>query len=180
MSVWVWVALGLGALLLLAATAAVAVFGWRAYQRRITLRLLGRTEAIEAAGAALTDVVERLSRESDAELEHFASDINSPERRAMHEVANRAEMLYHELDRMPLPKKLIPAGEAMADAAYVVAEQAACVRDEHTGLEALEDLGSVDLAVARDYTRSARAAIVAACEECGVEETALYGGGLYL
>lgn len=180
MSVWAWIALGVGALLLVAATVAVAILGWRAYERRIALRLLGRAEAIEAASAALVDTVERLAASSDEELEAFADDVDSVERRTLHEVANRADMLQHELDWMPLPKKFVPAGEALADAAHVIATQAACVRDEHRGVEALGDLGSIDLGAVREYTRNGRALLTVACEDSGIEDTALYGGGLYL
>lgn len=180
MSVWAWIALGVGALLLAAATAAVAILGWRAYQRRMVLRLSGRAEAIEAASGALIDAVERLAGSSDEELEAFADDVDAAERRALHEVANRADMLHHELDRMPLPKKFVSVGEALADAAYVVAIQAASVRDEHVGLDALEDLGSIDLSAVRSYTRNGRALLSAACKANGIEDTTIYGGGLYL
>ncbi len=180
MPAWALIALGAGLMLLVAAAVAVAILGWRTYVSRTMLRLVGRSEAIFAAADALIDTVERLSEASDEEIELFADDPESIERRALAEVRSRANILATELDHMPLPRKLVATAEALADAAYLVCRQADIVEDDDTGLKALEALGSIDLGSVRAYTQKARSVMRQACDECGVDDTAVYGGGLYL
>jgi len=170
----------LGALLLIGALVAAGWFGWHAYERRVLLRLLARAEAVDAAVQALDDTMERLSVAGDDELEAFANDPDSVERRALHEVADRAEILREEFDTMRIPPAERPLAEALADAAYLVAREAGCVADADLGEKALERLSSMDLSSVRAYTRQARTRLVAACTAAGLEDTAVYGGGLYL
>jgi len=178
--VWAAILIGVGIFLVMAALAVGGFFAWQAYQRRVLLTLLGRTEAIESVASALIDVISRLAQASDDELEEFVSDTESTERRALHEVASRARMLADELDTMPLPKSLVQLTEALGDAAYLVASEAARVTDDRCGAAALEDLAGIDLGLVRGYTRQARYRLTEACERHGMEETSVYGGGLYL
>jgi len=178
--VWAVIALVVGIALLLAATAAAVWFGWRAYERRLLLRLVGRLEALEATAQALVDAIGRLSEAPDDELEAFAADTGAAERRVLAEVRSRAHILHEELDHMPLPSRLVPVAEAMADAAFVVAREAGCIADTDSGEEALEKLSSIDLGVVIGYTAQARTKLAALCAVCGLQETAVYGGGLYL
>lgn len=180
MPVWAWVAIVAGALLLTAASVAVGVFAWRAYERRVLLRLVVRTEAAEAAAAALLEAVSRLAASSDEDLETFAEDPDSIERRALADVRSRGSLIASELDHMPLPRRLIPVAESIADAAVVVAEEAGRVTDDARSTAALEQVSSIDLARVRGYSKRARAVLAGACEACGLDETAVYGGGLYL
>lgn len=180
MSVWAWVAIGIGAVLLVAATAALVVFAWRAYERRLLLRLVVRTEAVEAAAGALNETLTRLSEASDDELSAFADDPDAVERRVLHEVANRGNMVATELDHMPLPSRLIPLAEAVADAGVAVCEEAGRVGETAVGDESLEQLALMDLGRVRAYTKKARHMLSEVCEVCGLDETAIYGGGLYL
>lgn len=179
MPIWAWIAIAGGVLVLVAALLAV-VFGRRAYERRLLLRLVVRTEAVEAASSALVDSVGHLSAASDEEIEVFADEVDSVGRKVFSEVHERARMIAEEMDRVPMPKRLVPAAEAVADAAFMVAEQAGKVDGELTGTEALDALSSVDLAEVRRYTQKARVLVTGACEVCGLDETAVYGGGLYL
>jgi len=178
--VWAVIALVVGVALLVAATAAAGWFGWRAYERRQLLRLVGRLEALEATAQALVDAIGRLSQAPDDELEAFAADSGAPERKVLAEVRSRARLLHDELDHMPLPGRLVPVAEAIADAAFVVAREAGCIADTEVGHEALEKLSGIDLGVVIGYTAQARIRLRAMCAACGLEETAVYGGGLYL
>lgn len=180
MPVWAWIAVVAGVLLLAGAGTALAVFGWRAYERRLLLRLVVRTEAVEAASSALSDALTRLANASDDDLLAFAQDPDSVERRVLHEVASRGNILAGELDRMPLPGRLVAAAEALADAAFVVCEEASRVTDESESGDSLEQLTSMNLSRVREYTRKARHVLSGVCEACGFDETAVYGGGLYL
>jgi len=177
---WAVIALVVGVVLLVGATAAAIWFGWRSYERRQLLRLIGRLEALEAAAQALVDAMGRLSESADDELEAFAADSGSPERRVLVEVGSRAHMLHDELDHMPLPRRLVPVAEGIADAAFVVAREAGCVTDADVGDTALEKLSRIDLAAVIGYTAQARTRLGAMCAVCGLQETAVYGGGLYL
>lgn len=180
MPLWAWIAIAAAVLLLAGATFAAAVLGMRAVRRRVLLRLVVRAEAVEATGKALEDSVRRLATADDIELELFADDPDSPERRIMAELAGRAHLLADELDRMAVPGSLVDVAESLADAAYLVSEQAERVREEDRGPEAFDRLGEIDLALVRSYAEKARLRVLNACDVCGLEETAVYGGGLYL
>lgn len=181
MPVWGWIAIGAGGVLLLAAAAIAAVYGWRELERRYLLRLVTRREAIDAVRQALDDTVSRLAQGSDEMLSHFADDPDAGERRALHEVASRARMLADELEVMSLPKKLIPAADALADTAYVIGREAGKVHDDCIGHSAFDALGSIDLSEVAALYAAATLEVQHVCEVCGLQDdAAVYGGGLYL
>jgi len=180
MPVWGWIAIGLGVALLLAACAAAAYLGWRALERRYLLQLVSRREAVDVARQGLEDSLLRLAEGTDAQLRLFADDPDSIERRALHEVGSRARMLADELDTMTLPKPLVPAADALGDAAYVIGREAGKIEDDLVGDAALEALGTIDLTQIAEVHRQALAVVAQVCEECGFEDEAIYGGGLYL
>ena len=177
---WAVFAIVLGVLLVLAACAAAGWFGWQYLERRILLRLLVRAEAVEAAVQALEDTVGRLDSAGKAELSAFADDPDSSERRALHEVQSRAQLLQEELDQMPLPRSVVPLAESLADAAYLTALEAGCITDRDTGKAAVKKLKSLDLESVRAYVAQAHARVSTTCAALGLEDTAVYGGGLYL
>lgn len=178
--VWAVIGIVVGVLLTAAALAAAGFFGWHAYRRRLLLRLVVKAEAVDALVAALVDTITRLSEASDEDLERFASDTESGERRALHEIAFRGGLLAEELDRIPLPPSLVPPATALADTAYLVGSEASKVTDEQIGSDALEGLAAVDLAAIQAYQRKGRAVLGTTCDVCGLDDTAVYGGGLYL
>lgn len=180
MPVWGWIAIGVGGVLLLAAVGAAGYLGWRALERRYLLQLVSRREAVDASRQALEDSLLRLAEGTDAQLRAFADDPDSIERRALHEVASRARMLADELDTMTLPKPLIPAADALGDAAWVVGREAGKVHDDLVGDAALAALGQIDLTEIAEVNREALAVVTGVCEECGFEDEVVYGGGLYL
>lgn len=180
MSAWSIIFLVLGVLVVAGGLIAGGWYGFKAYERRVLLRMLARTEAVEATVQALDDTLARLSTAEDEELETFAQDPDSGERRALHEVADRAQLLKDELDSVRLPAAEIPLAEALADAAYLAAREAACVTDSDLGQDALEKLASIDLSKVKAYTKRARTKLEAAFAAAGLEDTAVYGGGLYL
>ena len=179
--VWGWIAIGAGAVLLIAAAVVGFILGWRELERRYLLRLVSRREAIDAVRQALEDVVMRLASGSDDMLAHFATDPDAVERRALHEVTFRAQLLADELDTMPLPKTLIPAADLLGDSAYAIAREAGKVHDDQLDEAAFDALGSINLtAISGTYAAAIRG-VQHACERCGLaEDAAVYGGGLYL
>lgn len=166
--------------LLLALAAVAAVYGWRAYERRLLLRIVGRTEALEAALAALIDVVTRLASSSDEELAHFADEPDSGERRVLHDIALKTTIIRDELDHMPLPRSLVGLAEFVADAAYIVGREAGRVEDDQQGDDALDRLAGMDLPMAKEYVLGARRMLIDVCTAHGLDDMAVYGGGLYL
>lgn len=177
---WATIALIAGAVLIVGAGVGVGVFAWRSYRRRTLLRLVGRLEGVEAAGQGLIDVVSHLSEADDAVLEAFAEDPDSVDRHALEDVRLRAALITEELDHMPLPASLVAVAEALADAAFVTAREAGRVGAQVRGVTALDRLGDIDLATSRAYIGQARTRVLYACQACGLEDTAIYGGGLYL
>lgn len=180
MPVWALIGVIIAALLVVAAITAGGIFGWRAYRQRLLRRLLAAAEAIDAAGMALIDSVERLADASDEEFDVFASDSESVERRTLFEIATRATHLTEELDTMPMPTSLVSAAAGLSDAAFVIAREASRVQDTQKPEEVLEGLAAIELDVVRGYIRQSRSVLATTCEVCGLEETAVYGGGLYL
>jgi hypothetical protein len=177
---WAWIAIAGGTLLVAAAAVALAVLAWRMYERRILLRLLVAFQGVEAASDGLRDVVERLALGDDEQLEVFADEPDSVERRALAELSARAGLIAEELDVAPMPARFEPVAAALADAAFVVGEQSGLVADSMVATSALEALGRIDLALVGAYLEKARSLLTGACEVCGLDDTAVYGGGLYL
>lgn len=180
MPLWAWITIGLGAVLTVAAAVAAFWFAGKELRRRALLRLVVRAEAVEAARQALEESIRRLATAGDTELEQFADDPESVERRTMGEVASRARLLNEELDKMAVPRSLVPVAEALADAAYLISREAERVKDDEVGPVAFDRLASIDLQLARQYADKARVRVIEACDACGLEDTAVYGGGLYL
>lgn len=179
---WVWIVIGVGGALLVAAAVTAAVLAWKAFVRRVLLRLLVRAEAVDAAAAALVETVTHLFEADDEARAIFAENPDSVERRALEEVRGRAMILADELDHMPLPNKLVEVAEALADAAVVVRDQAGLVKEGDTGDGVLDDLSETDLELVSAYQAKARTLIREACDACGLEgiDDSVYGGGLYL
>jgi len=178
---WGGIALALGAVLLIGALGVMGFLGWRALERRYLVRLISRREAVYAVRQALEETVIRLAEGSDEQLALFASDSDSQERKMLHEVRIRARILRDELDTMSLPKRLVPAAEALADAAYIVNREAAKIQDKDIGSAVLAELGTIDLGTVAEVFERAASAVSLTCQVCDVEEdAAVYGGGLYL
>jgi hypothetical protein len=177
---WAWIAIGAGIIVVLAGATVAGVFAYRAAEERYGLRLVRSREGLDSVRQALGDSLGRLAEGTEAELRTFADDTDSAERRALHEVASRAQLLADELDVTALPGGFIPAAESLADAAHLIAVEAGRVRDNACGDEALEELGSIDLDAVETYYRAAIVAVRQVCEACGIDDSAVYGGGLYL
>ena len=180
MPLWAWIAVIAGIVVVLAGATVAGIFAYRAAERRYVLRLVRSREGLDFVRQALGDSLSRLAEGSERELRLFAEDPDSGERRALHEVASRARLLADELDGTALPARLVPAAEALADAAYLIGQEAGRVGDQMRGEAALEALGRIDLDAVETYYRAAISAVQSVCEACGLEDAAVYGGGLYL
>jgi hypothetical protein len=180
MPLWAWIAIAAGVVVLLAGATIAGMLAFRAAERRYLLRLVRSREGLDFVRQALGDSLGRLAEGSERELRIFAEDPDSSERRALHEVAARARLLADEMDVTALPGRLIPAAEALADAAFLISREAGRVGDDLRGDAALDALGCIDLDAVETYYRAAISAVQSVCEACGLEDSAVYGGGLYL
>jgi hypothetical protein len=178
--IWAWIAIVAGVVAVAAVAVALTVLAMRSAEERYALRLVRGREGVDFARQALGDSLSRLAEGSEAELRAFADHPDSLERRALHEVASRARFIADELDTTALPASLIPAAESLADAAYLISKEAGRVQDDDLGEAALEHLGSIDLDAVETYYRAAIAAVARVCESCGIDDSMVYGGGLYL
>lgn len=159
-------------------------FVWRVVSRGLTrrylVRLAGMREAVVASQRTLEAVMRHLVDEPDEGLMAFAADRTSEDRRALTEVAARSVMLRDELDSMPVPVALLDVTEELADLACVIAEESGRVSDNQTSDEVLGALAEVDLGRVTRQFETAIAALEVVSREYDVEDTAVYGGGLYI
>lgn len=181
MPTWLTILLAvLVAVAVLAIAAFAALVAYREYRRRLLLRLVVRAEGLDVAAQALIDTITRLSQAQNDELVLFAADPESPERRVLGDVASRAGAIMHELDVMPLPAALVSAAESLADAAFVLHREASRVTDEDADGDSLDHLSEIEIAPIRDYLDAARKRVTLVAVGLHMDETSVYGGGLYL
>lgn len=177
---WVWALVAAGVLIL----AVGGVFAYRAIHlqvvRRRIVALIGRRENIEASRRTLEAVMRHLLDESDEDLVAFAYDADSEDRKSLFEIEQRMRMLRDDLDYIPLPSRLVPAAQELADAAHVIAEESGRIEDDMDADTVLAALAQIDLSRVSGQVTTARASLHAVAEEFGVEDAAVYGGGLYI
>ncbi len=180
--IWIWIALAVGVL----CVAVGGFFGvralWLRSVRRTLVSLVGRREGILASRRTLDAVIVHLAEGDDATLEEFALHPESEDRRALTEVAASMEIATEELDTRALPGSLVPVAEGLADAAFVVYEEAARVGESTESEEVFEALAAIDLARVLAVFDAADGRLRTACERYHLdeEEIAVYGGGLYI
>jgi hypothetical protein len=179
MPAWAWLAI-VGGLLAFGGIALGALALWRQMKRNAVLGLIGRREELVAARRSFSDVVASLQESNQAALMRFETDRDDVNRRALNDVAGQAALLRDELDVMPLPGEAVPAGEALADAAWYLECEVGRLGGNQTVKEIRDSLGHVDLAEFDSAVRAADVSISAACTACRIEDRAVYGGGLYI
>ncbi|TLM74035.1 MAG: hypothetical protein FDZ70_07330 [Actinobacteria bacterium] len=178
---WGWWAIGgAGALVALIGVVLLVVLAWRRQERKYVVRLVAQREAVRAGLRSLSEVVVRLAEDTDDELTAFVSDERHLDRKALGELHRQQAIVRDELQTVALPKDLWGAADALTAAAAAVAREAGRV-GEHAGADdVLTALGEVDLAAARAAVDTADAAVHDVCERFGLEDAAVYGGGLYI
>lgn len=178
---WVWYVIGAAGVTLVSAGAVILLLvWWRAQVRRYVVRLVGRSESLLSGYRSLREVAGRLADATDEELLAFAIDVGQLDRKALVELAKQQAMTQEDLETMALPKKLWPVAEALAGAARLLAREAGRVGEDADADEVLEGLASIELAEAGEVLRQAVERLHAVCEDLGVEDRAVYGGGLYI
>lgn len=175
---WQWILIGVVAAAVVTGAVVAALTAWNNAVRRYYLRLMSRREEARTVRRAFEGLIIQV-RSSDAEKAAFADDAEALERRSMAELRDRARLLAEELNTVPLPKKLWPCAEALADACDILAEEAGRVGDEYTRDAALEALDSVDLDRVEASFAHVDRQFARMSEALNVEDTGSFAGGLY-
>jgi len=178
---WVWILIGVSGVVLVAALGWLGgTWLWHRLSRRYLVQLIGRRENLMASQRTLEAVIRHLVDEPEESLIAFAEDLEEVDRKALVEVARRMEILSEELWTMPLPRRLWPLGEALGDAAATLEEEASRVGEGMGADDVLTGLAEIDVArVGVAFLRAERL-MEEAREYYDVEDTAVYGGGLYI
>jgi hypothetical protein len=178
---WAWWAAAVGAVLLLAAGGYFGgTWAYRRMSRGYLIQVVGRREGVLASRRTLEAVIRHLADEDEEKLEYFAEHPDDVDRRSLIEVARRMEIATEELDTMPLPRALWPAAAALADAAYIIGEEAGRVGESADPDEVFTALADIDITRAADAFDMADAEVKAVSERFELDEAAVYGGGLYI
>jgi len=172
-------------LIVIAALAAVAglalgsFFLWRRTVRRYVVVLISNRERVSSSLNIVEKLVSDLASASDGDLVAFALDTTSDERKTLGDIAERMAFLTEELATMPLPKHLWDAANALSDAAALLGTQTSAFAGKE-GSEALDALANIDLAKVIEIVEGADVELGELAERYGVDDTAVYGGGLYI
>ncbi len=178
---WVlYIIAGVGILLIITGAVVLGAVWWRWRVRRYVIRLVGWCEGTQSAYRGLEEVATRLAGATDAELIEFASDSTHLDRKALVEIATQQAIADEELETVALPKRLWAIGANLAAAARAVSREASRVGEDAGPDAVLEGMGRIDLGSAALAVTGAAQALHGVCEELGVEDRAVYGGGLYI
>jgi hypothetical protein len=179
--IWAWLLVTTGVIALLGVAGFfIWRWGWHRASRRYLVKLISRKESIAASQRTLEAILRHLAEESDEELLAFATDPEALERRALGEEHQRCVVLRDELDTMPMPKRLVPVAEALADVAGSVADETGLFDEDQSEEAVLQSLQALDLDEVGERYARAEELIEEACGYYGVEEAVVYGGGLYI
>lgn len=180
MPVWAWIVVGVVAAAVIAAIVVVAFTAWNRAVRRYITVLVAKREEARSVRRAFEEIVRGLRLGSHQRQAAFAGDPNAVERHSLADMASRARVLAEELNTMALPARLVPAAEALADAADILAEEVSRAGEGSIGDESLEAILSTDLdRVVRAFAH-ADSMLAPLAEEYGANEQDVYGRGLYI
>lgn len=181
MPTWAWVLIAVVAGLAVLASSAYLGWGaWKRYTQRAAMRLVSRRESLRSGRQSFAEVLAFLAAADDDMLQRFAADHDELHRRVLDDVAFHAAITRDELDTMPLPASLHLAAESLADAAWFLAAEAGRVGGAPTEADTFRLLSTLDLAPMNQAFADADADLERACKACEVEDTMVYGGGLYV
>ena len=180
MPVWAWILIAVAAAAIIATVVVVLTSAWNRAVRRYAHHLVGKREEARSIKRALEELLGQLRTGPDEERARFADDPEAIERHSLSDLAARARVLAEELNTMPLPRRLVPSGEALADAVDVLAEEAERAGEGSNGDERLEALTMADLERVGRAFAFADARLGPLCQEYGVDDESMYGRGLYI
>lgn len=148
--------------------------------RRSVMHLIGYRERITASRRTLEAVVNHLVCGDESVLVSFASDSADDNRRALSEIGTRMLITRDELDVRRFHPLTHKAAEELADVAHLIAMCALTYEAGMSSDEILDALPSVDLKGISEQYQIADAILVELCIAYDVDESVVYGGGLYI
>ena len=180
MPAWLWIVIGIGAAAVVTAVVVVALSVWNGIAKRHVVQLLGKREEARSVRRAVEEIVTSLRDGSEARRTEFAEDPDGIERHSLLELTQRARALAEEVNTMPMPARIVPAAEALADAADILAEESGKVGEGSVGPATLEALDSIDLDRVDRIFEHAFGLIAAVRDAYHVDDSTVFGGGLYI
>ena len=173
-----------------AAVLATAVLGiasyvlYRVFSKRwiriSIMHLIGYRERITASRKTLEAVVGHLVNGNESTILSFASDPSDDNRRALSETGQRMLITRDELDLRRLHPRTHQAAEELADAAHLIAIYALPYEADLSAGENLDALSSMNLKAVTEQFQIADTLLAELCIAYDVEESVVYGGGLYI
>lgn len=163
--------------------AAILIASWLLWQRQARLALIGltgRREAVMAAYKALESLFAALAESGEDELTDFALHEDNEHRRSLEELYDRMRVQTEELVALPLPKAQWHAADMLSLASGKLASEVGRVGDATSPDGVLDAVGSIDVVAVKQALDPANEEIDRLLELYGVEDVAVYGGGLYI
>lgn len=176
--VW-WIAGGVAACLSMLAAYVLGRWGYGFMSRRYLVQVVSRREGVRASCATLEAVVGGFDGASGTSV-GSATRSAAESRKTLMDLASRMEIVAEELDTMPLPRSLWPSAGALADAAYIIAEEARRVGEYDDPDAVRVGLSQVDARRASEAFAAADRTVSDASERYQLDESVVYGGGLYI
>lgn len=180
MPVWLWILIGIGAAAVVTAAVVVALSVWNRIARRHVVQLLGKREEARSLRKSVEEIVTNVREGAEAKRAEFAENPEGIERHSLLELTHRARVFAEEVNTMPMPARMVPAAEALADAADILAEESGRVGEGTVGLTVLDALDSIDLVRVDRIFEHAFELITAVREAYHVDDSTVFGGGLYI
>ncbi len=153
---------------------------WVRRARRSLIALYSRAEAVRTGLESLGGVAARLAEADEEEWESFARDAGSEERRALGEIVTRMRTARADMETLPLPRSVWEIAERLEDVAESIADQAAAVDAAEDEAALLDAVGILDLVGLKARYEEASERLHERMRAYGVEDVAVYGGGLYI
>jgi len=179
---YLWI--GIAAALAISALGVASYFFYRIlakrWIRRSTMHLIGYRERITASRKTMEAVLEHLASTNESGLLLFATHSTDENRRTLTEISSRMLITRDELDIRRLHPITHKAAEELADAAHLIAIYTLPYEGNMSPAETLDALSCIDLRAIAEQYLIADTLLVELCIAYDVDESVVYGGGLYI
>lgn len=180
-NVWVWYGvIATVGILLIAGIVVGSIFLWRRQVRKSLIGLVGRREAVRAAYRGLESVFSALAEESPEQISEFATVSTSVHRRSLEELAIRMAMQVEELQSLALPKTAWHCADLLMAASATLRDEVVKINHASSPEAVLEGVGKIDVPAIRLAMATAGEELDRLLKENRIEDSAVYGGGLYI
>ena len=179
----IWVIYGIVAtvgVLVIAGIVVGSILLWRRQVRRSLVGLVGRREAVSAAYRGLEAVFAARGGDDAGVVSEFALDPASTHRKALEELQTRMAIEVEELQNVALPKRFWQTADLLMAAAAKVRDEVGRINQAPTPEGVLDAVAAIDVTGIRSAIAIAGEELDRQLRETGVDDSAVYGGGLYI